>query len=249
MTNRTENYGQDAPTVVRNIALIGIVLLIVARTTGKGGLWFPNLPPLLAALRPTAIASGIAMILMSLWMVISSRWLKKVVLGRLLDARQWRGDETVLDIGCGRGLVAIGAARRVPAGQVTGIDLWQEVDLAGNGPEAIRANAVAAGVADRLTVDTGDARALPYGDASFDVVGSMTAIHNIPDAAGRATAIAEAWRVTKPGGQILIYDIRHARAYARQLRALGATDIRMSWPILLWGVLGWRFSATRPSLG
>lgn len=242
-----EDYGQDAPTVVRNLAVSGGAILIGAWTTGTGGLWFQKLPGWLIALRPTLIATGIAMAAMALWMVISSRWLKPIVLKSLLDQHRWRGDESVLDIGCGRGLVAIGAARRAPHGYITGIDLWQEADLAGNSPAAIRANAVAAGVVDRLTIDTGDARALPYPDASFDVVASMTAIHNIPDAADRATAIAEAWRVTRPGGQILVYDIRHARAYAAQLKALGAVDVRMSWPILLWGVLGWRFAATKPT--
>lgn len=247
MTQSTEKYGQDAPTVVRNLAIIGGAILIGTWTTGANGLWFRKLPEWVLALRPTLIATGWALAAMAAWMVISSRWLKPLVLKSLLDEHSWRGDEAVLDIGCGRGLVAIGAARRVPNGHVTGIDLWQEVDLAGNSPEAIRANAVAAGVANRLTVDTGDARALPYPDASFDIVASMTAIHNIPDAAGRSEAIAEAWRVTRPGGQILIYDIRHARAYAAQLKTLGAVDVRMSWPILLWGVLGWRFAATRPA--
>jgi arsenite methyltransferase len=235
-----EHYGQDAPTVVRNLALSGIALLAVdlaLRVTEVDALH---------AFQPTMRFTGVVLLAMALWMVVSSRWLKHLLLASLLDRRAWRGDEAVLDIGCGRGLVAIGAAKRVPRGHVTGIDLWQEVDLAGNSPDAIRANAVAAGVADRLTVDTGDARALPYDDGAFDVVASMTAIHNIPDAAGRGKAIAELWRVTKPGGQILIYDIRHARAYAAQLRALGTADIEMSWPILLWGVLGWRFSATKP---
>lgn len=241
-----ENYGQDAPIVVRNLAVIGGAILIGTWTTGADGFWFRQLPGWVTALRPTLIATGWVMTAMAIWMVVSSRWLKPLVLKSLLDAHGWRGDEAVLDVGCGRGLVAIEAARRAPRGYVTGIDLWQEVDLAGNSPAAIQANAAAAGVADRLTVDTGDARALPYPDASFDVVASMTAIHNIPDATGRTTAIAEAWRVTRPGGQILIYDIRHARAYAAQLKALGAVDVRMSWPILLWGVLGWRFAATKP---
>ena len=117
---------------------------------------------------------------------------------------------------------------------MTGVDIWQEVDLGGNSPEAIRANAEAAGVAERLAVDTGDARALPYPDASFDVVASMTALHNIPNAEGRRAAIAEAWRVTRPGGQLLIFDIRHARSYAAQLRDLGA-EVKLTGPILLWG--------------
>ena len=240
MTAR-ERYGQDAPTVVRNLAVIGVALIAADLALDAAGV------TTLHAFQPTLRFTGWLLMAMALWMIVSSRSLKFIVLRRLLDQRPWRGDEAVLDIGCGRGLVAIGCARRVPAGHVTGIDLWQEADLAGNSPAAIRANAGAAGVADRLTVDTGDARALPYADAGFDVVASMTAIHNIPDAAGRATAIAEAWRVLKPGGQMLIYDIRHARAYAAQLRTLGAVEIRMSGPILLWGVLGWRFSAGKPA--
>jgi len=74
--------------------------------------------------------------------------------------------------GCGRGLVAVAAARRVPQGKVTDVDIWQEIDLAGNTPDAIHANAKAAGVDDRLTVKTGDARSLPFPDESFDVVAS-----------------------------------------------------------------------------
>ena len=178
-------------------------------------------------------------------MFASSKWLKQKVARGLLDMRQWRGDEAVLDLGCGRGLVAIAAAQRVPAGRVTGVDIWQEQDLGGNSPEAIRANGTAAGVSDRLQVDTGDARALPYDDASFDVVASMTALHNIPGKAGRIAAIAEAWRVTKPGGDLLIFDIRHARTYAAQLGALGA-EVTLKGPILLWGPVGWRFCAHKP---
>ena len=75
---------------------------------------------------------------------------------------------------------------------------------------------------------------------------SMTAIHNIPDAAGRRKAISEAWRVLRPGGQILLFDIRHAKLYLRQLRELGAIETTLKGPILLWGPLGWRFSATKP---
>ena len=246
MAKSREDYGIDAPTVVRNLAGIGILLLIVsAATTLLLHLQIVALTTLTLILRNNGFSIGIVCLVMAFWMIASSKWLKQRVCRALLDSRAWRGDETVLDIGCGRGLVAIAAARRVPRGRVTGVDIWQEVDLGGNSPEAIRANAEAAGVADRLQVDTGDARALPYPDASFDVVASMTAIHNIPSAEGRRAAIAEAWRVTRPGGQILIFDIRHARTYAAQLRALGA-DVKLTGPILLWGPIGWRFSAAKP---
>ena len=243
-----ENYGIDAPTVVRNLTVIGLILVsagIVGRLLLFFGLAAPT--PFLDILGNNVLFTGLIFLVMASWMIASSLWLKKKVAGKMLDSRSWRGDEKVLDIGCGRGLVAVAAARRVPNGRVTGIDLWQARDLAGNNPGAIRANAEAAGVAGRLDVDTGDARHLPYADDSFDVVTSMTVIHNIPNAAGRAAAIAEAWRVTRPGGEILIFDIRHARRYAAQLRGLGAADIRLVGPILLWGPVGWRFSATKPA--
>ena len=239
---RRENYGIDAPGVDRNLVIIGLILwatLLYIHVFG-GPEW---LAPLLPAMR----GGGIGCLAMSLWMVSSSLWFKHIVMRQLLDEHDWRGDEQVLDVGCGRGLVPVGAARRLgPGGKVHGLDLWQARDLSDNSPDNAMANAEAAGVADRLVIDTGDMRAMPYADGQFDVIASMTAIHNIDDKPGRTQAIAEIWRVTKPGGQILIYDIRHTRAYASQLKALGAADLRMSGPILLWGVFGHRFSATKP---
>lgn len=236
MTAR-EFYGLDAPAAVRNLALAG--------TTLVAGVLLPNTfraAAIIHALWPT----GAFMLAAAAWMLASSLWFKKGVMQSLLTARQWRGDEHVLDVGCGSGLVAIGAAKRVSTGTVHAIDLWQTADLSGNGPEAIRANALIAGVSDRVRIETGDARALPYTDATFDVVASMTAIHNIPSADGRQTAIAEIWRVLKPGGQILIFDIRHARGYLRQLRSLGAVKTQLKGPIFLWGPMGWRFTASKP---
>ncbi|GAA0335846.1 class I SAM-dependent methyltransferase [Sphingomonas oligophenolica] len=240
---KRENYGIDAPGVARNLVVAAVILLgilVGARLFGSA--------PWLAPLLPTIRATGIICLAMSLWMVSSSLWFKHIVMRHLLDAHSWRGDEQVLDVGCGRGLVAVGAARRLgPGGRVHGLDLWQARDLSNNVPDNAMANAEAAGVADRLVIDTGDMRAMPYADGQFDVIVSMTAIHNIDDRDGRTRAIAEIWRVTKPGGQILIYDIRHTRAYAGQLKALGAADLRMSGPILLWGVFGRRFSAMKPA--
>jgi ubiquinone/menaquinone biosynthesis C-methylase UbiE len=87
-------------------------------------------------------------------------------------------------------------------------------------------NAAVEGVSDRVDVETGDARALPMRDASFDAVVSSLAIHNIPDAEGRAQAIREAVRVLKPGGQIAIQDIMHTGQYMKVLRECGMDDVR-----------------------
>ena len=241
MTQR-ESYGIDAPGVVRNLTIIAVLLWAANLLVH-----FAGAPEWFRPLVPTIRAMGIAMPLMVLWMVSSSLWFKHIVMRHLLDEHVWRGDEQVLDVGCGRGLVAVGAARRLGrGGKVHGLDLWSARDLSDNNPDRALANAAAAGVADRVIIETGDMRDRPYADGQFDLIASMTAIHNIDDKAGREQAIAEIWRVTKPGGQILIYDIRHARGYAKQLRKLGAADVRMSWPILLWGVLGLRFSAIKP---
>jgi ubiquinone/menaquinone biosynthesis C-methylase UbiE len=62
-------------------------------------------------------------------------------------------------------------------------------------------NAVAEGVADRVEVKTGDITRLPFPDASFDAVISMTVLHNIPSRAARDAALAEFARVLKPGGR------------------------------------------------
>lgn len=235
-----EQYGIDAPTVVRNLALGGAACL-----AGWVAATYLHVRPL-APFRPAFLGAGLGMSLGAGWMLVSSLWLKHRVCHALLAGHAWTGYERALDVGCGRGLVLVNMALRLTqGGTATGVDLWQSVDLSGNDLAHTLANARAAGVAERVSVDTGDMRSLPYEDAAFDVVASMTAIHNVPDAAGRAQAIAEIWRVTKPGGAILLFDIRHALAYARQLRELGA-DVRTSGPIVLWGPLGWRLQARKP---
>src|SRR5258706_319927 len=77
------------------------------------------------------------------------------------------------------------------------------------------------GVADKVEVHTGDARKLPFDDASFNVVLSSMALHNIYNAGERQTAVREIARVLKSGGRVLIVDVRHTRQYAATLRDAG----------------------------
>jgi SAM-dependent methyltransferase len=160
----------------------------------------------------------------------------------ILDALHFRGDERVLDIGCGRGAVLTAVARRLPAGRVTGIDLWSTHDQSGNARDVTRHNASLEGVGDRVDIETGDMRALPFPDGTFDIVVSSLAIHNIPSNADRAKAITEAWRVLKPGGRLAIADIRATARYAKTLAELGATGITRRR-------LGWRFWYGNPLAG
>jgi ubiquinone/menaquinone biosynthesis C-methylase UbiE len=120
-------------------------------------------------------------------------------------------------MGCGRGAVLIAAARRLPQGRAVGVDLWTK-DQSGNRLEATLANAAAAGVADRVEVQTADMTDLPFADGSFDVVTSAMAIHNIRPPEGRYRAVDEAIRVLRPGGQLLLADPwPMARKYAAHI--------------------------------
>src|SRR5215470_14105963 len=110
----------------------------------------------------------------------------------LLRDLDLRGDETVLDMGCGRGAVLLMAARLLPDGRAIGIDLWRTAEQSGNSLEQTRRNAELEGVADRVELHTGDMRAMPLSDASVDVVLSSMAIHNIAEDDGRLRALDEA---------------------------------------------------------
>jgi arsenite methyltransferase len=118
----------------------------------------------------------------------------------MLKTAPWRGDEQVLDVGTGRGLLMIGAAKRLTTGKSTGIDIWREQDLLHNTLEAARRNAEIEGARDRVELRHADARQIPFPDRSFDYVLSNLCLHNIPSREGRAAACGEIARVLKSGG-------------------------------------------------
>src|SRR4051812_36292300 len=150
------DYGIDAPPVIRNL-LLGAVLAAAVALAGTrvAALASPSL-------RGTAILTAVVCAGEAALMVWSSRVGKLRLRDRLLDGLALRGDEAVLDVGCGRGLLLVGAARRVPHGRATGIDLWQAKDLSGNAAERTLANARAEGVEDRVELHTGDMRRMPF---------------------------------------------------------------------------------------
>ena len=159
---------------------------------------------------------------------------KFLVWAEILDSLRLRGDERVLDVGCGRGAVLTMAAERLPRGRAVGIDLWRKADQSGNGTQAAERNLVAEGVRDRCTLVTGDMRSMPFQDASFDVMISSLAIHNVRSLVGRSQAIEEIARALAPDGRVAIADLAWTGAYAQRLEALGFIGVRRRR-------LGWRF--------
>jgi arsenite methyltransferase len=155
------------------------------------------------------------------------------VWARILSDLRLRGDEQVLDLGCGRGALLLSAAKLLPRGRAVGIDLWR-ADQTGNSPDATRRNAEREGVApDRVELTTGDMTQLPFADNTFDLIISNLALHNIPSAAGRRAAIDEAVRVLRPGGRLAIADLWATNRHRARLQELGLTDVRRR-------NLGWR---------
>jgi SAM-dependent methyltransferase len=240
---RLPDYGLDAPGVVRNLLATGALGLTLAALVRYGAI--PpdlRLGPVRFDLLGTGLGAGVALTLGGLWMIYSSRIGKLRRRERLLNELAWTGGEQVLDVGCGRGLMMIGAARRLQTGVSTGIDIWRSEDLSGNRPEATLANAAAEGVTDRVRVETADMRKLPFPDATFDVVVSCFAIHNLDAAADRGAAIEEISRVLKPGGQALIDDIRHFGQYRDAFAAHGCPLVRrLDHPLnsVIWSIISW----------
>jgi arsenite methyltransferase len=224
------DYGLDAPRevrrfVTRGLALIGVAV-VMSLTNASGA----------APLISIAISIGVSFLFAAAVMVWSSRFGKLKLRDRVLDRLQWRGDEQVLDVGCGRGLFLIGAAKRLTSGKAVGVDIWSEVDQSGNKPEATLRNAQDEGVSAKIKIENGDARKLPFTSSSFDKVVSSLAIHNIPSKEDRAKAVAEIARVLKPGGAVAILDIFHTGDYADELRRLGFKDVELSRVSLYWCV-------------
>jgi ubiquinone/menaquinone biosynthesis C-methylase UbiE len=221
-TPRRGSYGIDAPFGPAFMAAMILLLLVNATIAGRWQLFVPIVIPIT---------------FLSLYLHFTLRG-KFVAWAGLLDELQLRGDERILDMGCGRGAVLLMAAQRLTTGRAVGVDLWRKVDQSGNALDATRRNAVAEGVDDRVDLHTGDMTALPFEDNNFDVIVSSLAIHNIPSRAGRAKAIAEAMRVLRPGGRMIICDIKGTGPYEPQLLASGMTDVSRRF-------VGWRYLILR----
>ena len=214
---RRAKYGIDAPGVFRAHIVLGSLLALIATI----GLAWPTPNSIPAALNIGSAVVAALLLLYAAVMLRSSLVSKKRVRDRLVAALALSGHERVLDAGCGLGLALIGCAKKLTTGKAVGIDLWAAKDLSNNNPEATRANAAAEGVADRVDVETGDITRLPFPDASFDAVISMTVLHNIRSRDGRDQALRELVRVLKPGGRIALFDLLHTSRYTEVLQGAG----------------------------
>jgi SAM-dependent methyltransferase len=117
--------------------------------------------------------------------------LNSITNGPFLDFLQLRDRDHVLEVGSGLGILAGEAARRIPAGRVTGVE-YSEQQLA-----------AARGAAPNLRLMQGDAHSLPFENDKFDVVYCRYLLEHLADP---PKALAEMRRVLKPGGRLLVQE-------------------------------------------
>ncbi len=145
---------------------------------------------------------------------------------RLLDRIPWRGDEKVLDVGCGRGLLTVAVASRLSSGSVVGVDVWHHGAVTGNRADSVLENATIEGVRHRVAVKEGDARELPFADGAFDAVVSNFVVHELKNRADRERMMREVARVLKPGGRAALVDFIFTDECVGDLRKFGVETER-----------------------
>ncbi|MGH9470518.1 MAG: class I SAM-dependent methyltransferase [Terriglobia bacterium] len=138
-----------------------------------------------------------------------------------------------LDVGAGPGAICLKLARRCPGLHMTGVDRSETM------VRAARNAALAQGLEGRLVFRRGEAARLDFPDASFDLVICNSVLHHL---ASPVEAFGEMARVTRPGGTVLIRDLRrparlifrahaawHGRHYSGRMKELYLSSLRAAY--------------------
>lgn len=223
---RTADYGIDKPERVRALGMVGLVMI------GTGLAQFIALqdsvedwPELIMSI---SLWIGVLLMVGAGIMLWSSKSGKYGLAWKMLEHMHWRGREKVLDVGCGRGLLTIMAARKSPFGEMVGIDVWNQEQLSDNTKESAVENAIAERVSDRVRFEDGDVTDIRFGPASFDKVISSLCLHGIGNRKKRNQALLHLVKLLRPGGEIAILDILHTREYMKVFQQQGLRNIRRS---------------------
>ena len=128
----------------------------------------------------------------------------------LIDHLNWNGQGTLLDIGCGAGVLTNRCAKQFPEATLCGMDYWgMGWDYA---KEQCERNAEIEGVADRVTFSKGDASKLDFANESFDAAVSNFVFHEVKTQPDKRKVVREALRVVKKGGAFAFQDLFGSKA-------------------------------------
>jgi hypothetical protein len=152
---------------------------------------------------------------------------------KFLDEIPLNGHETLLDVGCGNGILIISAAKRLPSCRAIGIDLWTE-GAGDNSSDIFKENAKIEGVADRVSLQNEDVRHLPFENEAFDVNISGLTMHHLKAEVNKA--IREMTRVLKTGGWMAIYDEPSTIMYCSKLMGDNGLQIKKKSVDMIFGI-------------
>jgi len=125
----------------------------------------------------------------------------------LVDQAGLQPTHRVFEVGCGTGTLLILVKQLHPDVAVTGLD---------PDPKALaRAQRKAEAASISIRLDRGFADALPYGDASFDVVFSSFMFHHLESAEEKLRTLREIRRVLRPGGRLHLVDFTPSESARR----------------------------------
>lgn len=207
------NYGLDSPAILATLCVLGLAGLSLGHVIASGWRW-------------GLYVLGGYFLFGAAGMLFYSKRGKLKLRERLLDRIVWQGNERVLDVGCGRGLLTVGAARRLSNGKAVGLDVWLRGAVSGNRADSVLENARIEGVSDRVEIKEGDARELPFANETFDAVVSNFVVHELKAQSDREQMMREIARVLKPGGRVALVDFIFTDECVDALRRFGVETER-----------------------
>jgi arsenite methyltransferase len=237
--NKKADYGQDMPVIIIAASILGIALLGLAFWQYQK--FVVNMVQKNLTASITLFSTAIFFILVACVGIWSSRHGKILLRDKVLSILSFNGSEAILDIGCGRGLLLIETAKRIPNGKAIGADLWLGNIEYKNSPQMVLDNATIEGVSDRVEVITADALALPFDDRSFDLVMTSLMMHHITDI---NKALNEMVRVVKPGGMLIIADVNSKR-FVPMLKSIGLSHVEVCYATRLFFIPAYIIKATK----
>lgn len=130
-----------------------------------------------------------------------SRWPQFKLLRRLIvnELKSYHPEGILADIGCGPGYLIATMAKSLPHVSIIGVDIAEEMVLKATG------NLSLLSLAEKATFRQGDIQALPFETNYLDFLVSTLSLHHWSEP---KQALQEMYRVLKPEGQFLIFDLR-----------------------------------------
>jgi SAM-dependent methyltransferase len=218
-------YGIDEPRTLAELLIAGVLAvavgIIISAYTASSS------PRTADAALIGGPGVGFLILVVAAALYWSSRLGKPREMTKLINGIPWGGEEIVVDLGCGRGLASVMAAKKLQAGYVIGVDTWSKARISANDPLSVLANANQENVGAKVSAVKAQSTYLPFGDKSVDAVVSGAALHYLVPRRQRESLFREMTRVLKEGGRVGILDAGNGNEYSAFLQEMGMRDVEM----------------------